>query len=106
MPGSLQGQQRNGRGLDMRRERHSKRHAVARVPTAAWTRSIEQHLDAQLDPILAFIRCGLLFPGHSQRQNRERCRDDPARGIRRPGPAELVGIEAHLSVDRLEFPSP
>ena len=46
----------------MRRESHAKRYAIAGIPTAAWTRSIEQHLDAQLDPLWLSFAADCCFP--------------------------------------------
>ena len=89
----LQRQQRDRRRLNMRAQRHSVNDAVSRVPTSVNARTIQKHLDAQMDSFLR--RLGAIADRELlDGDDAEGCGDDPACGARNPGPTVLVGIEA------------
>ena len=67
--------------------------------------SLQKHLDAQMDSFLR--RRGPVADRELlDRDEAERCGDDPACRAGNPGPAILVGIEANVAIGGLEFPSP
>src|ERR1700674_2021026 len=91
----------------MWRERHAKCNSIARIPSAAWAHSIEEHARTELDSLIELG--GLVIttlPGLLESNKCECSRDYPARRPWCPAPAELSWIELDLVVDSAEFPSP
>src|ERR1017187_4587620 len=48
---AYQGQQGDGRCVDVRRERHAKCDAIPRIPSAAGAHSVEEHSGTDVDPL-------------------------------------------------------
>src|SRR5260370_32475300 len=89
----------------MRTQRHSVNNNVSRVPPSVNTCAVQKHLHDQMDAFLRFL--GRIADSELlDRDDAERCWDDPACRAGNPGPAILVGIEANVAIGGLEFPSP
>src|SRR5215470_12972531 len=89
----------------MRCHGHAINDAVAGVPTAAWARPVQQHLDATLDAVSdssSSTTRKTLFQG----EQGEGSGHDPTAGVGLPGPTEFLGGDADLSIGRAELPLP
>src|SRR5262249_790425 len=93
------------RCIDMRNQSRSKNDSIAGVPAALRTRSVAQHLRAQLnsvDGVATTTTWERLF----ERDQRKSGRNDPTGRVRKPGPSILIGIELDRAIDSSEFPFP
>src|SRR5580700_12309221 len=89
----------------MRSQRYSVNKAVSGVPPSVNTCAVQKHLHAQMDAFLRFL--GAIADRELlDRDDAERCWDDPACRAGNPGPAILVGIEANIAIGGLDFPPP
>src|ERR1017187_2901718 len=77
---AYQGQQADGRCVDVRRERHAKCDSIPRIPSAAGAHSVEEHAGTDVDP---FSEPGSVviatLPGLLKGNEGECSRDYPAR---------------------------
>src|ERR1700676_5136499 len=89
----------------MRAQRYSVNNAVSGVPPSVYAGAIQKHLDAETNSF--FRGVGTIADRELlDRDDTERCGDNPACRTGNPGPAILVGIEANVAIGGLEFPSP
>jgi hypothetical protein len=76
--------------------------SVARVPSAARTRTIKQHCNPELDTGGSGI--GAAGAPLVESQNRESGWHNPTVRVRHPWPTELVGIKADVPIGRAKLP--
>src|ERR1022692_1019155 len=104
---AYQGQQGDGRCVDVRRERHAKCDSIARIPPTAGAHAVEEHACAEGDSLSETDGIVIAtLPGLSKGNEGECSRDYPARCTTHPAPAKPGWIELHLVVERPEFPAP
>src|SRR5207244_602445 len=100
-------EKRDGRGINVGGVRDPECHSIARVPSATWAHSIEEHAGADLDTLAEFgTSAKTMFPSLLKCDECESGGDYPAHSFGYPVPAELGWVELHLIVDSAEFPSP
>src|SRR5580704_15333056 len=89
----------------MRAQRYPVNNAVSGVPPSVYAGAIQKHLDAETN---SFFRGVATIADREllDRDDTERCGDNPACRTGNPGPAVLVGIEVNVAIGGLEFPSP
>src|SRR5260370_40062770 len=76
-----------------------------RSSTLVYAGAIQKHLDAETNSF--FRGVGTIADRELlDRDDTERCGDNPACRTGNPAPSVLVGIEANVAIGGLEFPSP
>src|SRR5215469_6561847 len=90
----------------MRCNRYPIDHAIACIPATAGADAIQQHLDATLNAERDLFQTTAGARQLVQRENCKRGRNDPADRVRKPRTAELVWVEANVSIGSPELPFP